>query len=122
MQKSLVKLKADLTEAEKQLLEKRSDLKDTEEAKEAIENYLDKIKPGCDFITKNFDLREKNRDIETKALSKAVTLIKDTPAYKSAVAKEKELAEGKCKSECKLDTTSLDCLVCMSGSSKGAYC
>jgi chromosome segregation ATPase len=122
MQKSLIKLKADLTEAEKQLLEKRSDLKDTTEAKEAIENYLDKIKPGCDFITKNFDLREKNRATETTALNKAVTLIKDTPAYKSAVAKDKELAKGKCKSECKLDTTSLDCLVCMSGSSKGAYC
>jgi len=122
MQKSLVKLKADLAEKEKELLEKQGDLKDTTEAKEAIETYLDKIKPGCDFITKNFDLREKNRATETTALDKAVTLIKDTPAYKAAKAKEAELASGKCKAECKLDTTSLDCLVCMDGSSKAAYC
>jgi len=122
MQKSLVKLKADLVEKEKELLEKQGDLKDTTEAKEAIETYIAKIKPGCDFITKNFDLREKNRATETKALDKAVTLIKDTPAYKSAKAKEAELASGKCKAECKLDTTSLDCLVCMDGSSKAAYC
>jgi len=122
MQKSLVNLKADLTQKEKELLEKRDDLKDTTEAKEAIETYLEKIKPGCDFITTNFDLREKNRATETKALNKAVTLIKDTPAYKTAVAKEQELADGKCKSDCKLDTTSLECLVCMDGGSKAAYC
>lgn len=122
MAKSLVKLKKDLTEAEKELLEKKSDLKDTTAAKEAIEKYIIKIKPGCDFITENFDLREENRNTETKALDKAKGLIKDTPTYKNAVAKEKELANGKCKSECKMDTTSLDCKVCMSGSKKADYC
>jgi len=122
MQKSLVKLKKDLTEAEKELIEKTSDLKDTTAAKEAIEKYILKIKPGCDFITENFDLREENRNTETKALDKAKGLIKDTPAYKKAVEREKELANGKCKSECKLDTTSLKCKVCMSGDSKADYC
>ena len=57
---------------------------------EAIENYLEKIKPGCDFITENFDLREENRATETTALEKAEGLIKDTPAYKDAVAAEEQ--------------------------------
>merc|ERR1719498_725407 len=122
MEESIVKLKKELTEAEKELIEKNTDLKETTAAKEAIEKYLEKIKPGCDFITKNMKLREENRATETKALNKAKGLIEDTPAYKKAVAKEKELANGKCKSECKLDTTSLDCKVCMSGDSKKDYC
>merc|ERR1719484_148755 len=78
VQKSLVKLK-----------------KDTTAAKEAIEKYILKIKPGCDFITENFDLREENRNTETKALDKAKGLIKDTPAYKKAVAKENRNTETK---------------------------
>lgn len=122
MQKTLVNLKEDLADSEKQLEEKRSDLKDTTQAKEAIEEYLEKIKPGCDFIEENFKVREENRNTETTALNKARDLIKDTPAYKTAVAKEKELADGKCKSECKLDTTSLSCKVCMEGTTKAAYC
>lgn len=122
MQKALVKLKADLTEAELKLEEKRTDLKETTAAKEAIEAYLLDIKPGCDFITDNFTLRDENRNTETKALNKAKGLIKDTPAYKSAVAKDAELAAGKCKSECKLDTTNVGCKACMSGTSKANYC
>jgi len=89
MQQGLVKLRADLADAEKELLGKQADLKDTTEAKEAVQNYLQKIKPGCDFIAANFDLREQNRETETKALNKAATLIKETPAYKAAAAKAK---------------------------------
>jgi hypothetical protein len=89
MQQGLVKLRADLADAEKELLGKQADLKDTTEAKEAVQNYLQKIKPGCDFIAANFDLREQNRETETKALTKAATLIKETPAYKAAAAKAK---------------------------------
>jgi len=88
MQEALVKLNEDLSEKKKELQEKTADLKDTTAAKEAIEQYLSKIKSGCDFIADNFDLREKNRATETTALDKAVTLIKDTPAYKSAAAKK----------------------------------
>merc|ERR1719498_2072026 len=74
--------KKTLAEKEKSLFNKQTDLKDTKHAKEAIEKYLKEIKPGCDFITKNYDDREENRRIETEALEKADTLIKDTPAYK----------------------------------------
>lgn len=82
MQDSLAELKKTLAEKEKTLFNKQTDLKDTKHAKEAIEKYIKEIKPGCDFITKNFDDREENRKIETEALEKADTLIKDTPAYK----------------------------------------
>merc|ERR1719263_2122779 len=122
MQSGLVKLKESIAEKEKELEEKQGDLKDTTAAKETIEAYIEKIKPGCDFITKNFDLREKNRATETEALDKAVKLIKDTSAYKDAAAKEKALLNGKCKSDCKLDKTALSCKACMDGKSKDEYC
>merc|ERR1719456_540765 len=82
-QKSLVKLKADLTEKEKDLLNAEEDLKATTNDRDAVVAYLEKIKPGCDFITKNFDLREKNRATESAALKKAIRLIEGTPAYKT---------------------------------------
>merc|ERR1719380_383847 len=76
MEDQLVELKETLAEKEKSLFNKQTDLKDTKHAKKAIEKYLKEIKPGCDFITKNYDDREENRRIETEALEKADTLIK----------------------------------------------
>jgi len=122
MQKGLVKLNSDLTEKEKELEEKQTDLKDTTKAKEAIEAYLLKIKPGCDFITTNLKMRDTNRDTETKALNKAKGLIEGTAAYKDAVQKDKELAAGKCKKECRLDDSSLKCKVCVAGTTKHDFC
>lgn len=122
MQEALVTLKETLAEKEKELEEKQVDLKDTTHAKESIEKYLLEIKPGCDFIQDNFDLREANRKTELDALEKAVTLIKGTPAYKDAEAKDAALAAGKCKSDCSLDKTSLKCKACMAGESEEAFC
>merc|ERR1740117_2118504 len=76
LEKSLADLQLLLAEKEKELLEKHEELQQTEADKLAIEVYLEKIKPGCDFITSNFDLREKNRKTEAAALNKAVGLIK----------------------------------------------
>merc|ERR1719487_249454 len=86
LEKSLAQLQEDLAATEKTLLSKKEDLKATEADKAAIEAYLLKIKPGCDFITTNFDLRETNRATEKAAMENAVVLIKGTPAYKTAVA------------------------------------
>merc|ERR1719405_209110 len=85
-QKNLANMQETLAEKEKELLETQEDLKETTKDKEAIEAYLLKIKPGCDFITKNYDEREKNRKTEKAALEKAIGLIKATPAYKTAMA------------------------------------
>merc|ERR1719498_1824610 len=84
-EKLLASLKEELAETEEKLLAAKEDLKATIADKEAIEAYLLKIKPGCDFITTNFDLREKNRATEKDALLKAIKLIKGTPAYKASV-------------------------------------
>merc|ERR1719375_2665072 len=79
----LVSLKKDLADAELELEKQREELDVTTREKVAIERYLEQIKPGCDFITTNFDSREANRADETAALEKAVTLLTETPAYKA---------------------------------------
>lgn len=97
-------------------------MKATTEDKEAIEAYLLKIKPGCDFITKNFDLREKNRKTEKEALEKAVKLIKATPAYKTAVNEATVESYGDCKEPCVADADDVKCKACMADVTIPAYC
>jgi len=119
---SLVKLQEDLATAEKTLVEKKEDLKDAENAAAKITDYLAKIKPGCDFITTNFDMREKNRKTENDALAKAVKLIKDTPAYKVAVQNAKEEGFGKCKEPCVKSEDGAKCQACLADVTVPAYC
>jgi hypothetical protein len=121
-QSSLIKLNEDLATAEKTLIEKKEDLKDTESAKAKIESYLLSIKPGCDFITTNFDSRESNRKTEVEALEKAVTLIKATPAYASAMAETKTESFGKCAELCNADEADAKCKACMADVTVPAYC
>lgn len=89
LQDSLVKYRKELADAEKDLVMKREDLEMTEHDKAAIEKYLETIKPGCDFITDNYDDRAKHRASEMTALDKAAELLKGTPAYKAAMAEDK---------------------------------
>merc|ERR1719194_344984 len=121
-QKTLASLQEKLAEAEKDLLDAQEDLKATTKDKEAIEAYLLKIKPGCDFITKNFDLREKNRGTEKAALEKAIKLIKGTPAYKSAVNAATVESYGDCKEPCVKDEDHVECKACMADVTIPAYC
>merc|ERR1719162_1173190 len=97
-EKALAGAQKTLAAKEEELVMKRKELKATIKEKEAIEAYLLKIKPGCDFITKNFEQREKNRATETTALKKATKLIKATPVYKNFKAEEKTEGFGDCKS------------------------
>jgi hypothetical protein len=121
-EKSLAKLQETLAEKEEELLAAEGDLKAATEDKEAIEAYLLKIKPGCDFITSNFDLREKNRATEKAALEKAIKLIKATPAYKTAVNEATVESYGKCKEECVADEADVTCKACMADVTIPAYC
>jgi len=89
LERSLVDLNQELTDKEKELATKRIELSDVQADKLAIEKYIESIKPGCDFITANFDTRESNRASEIAALENASKLLKDTPAYKAAKAEEK---------------------------------
>merc|ERR1719324_2065911 len=119
---SLVKLQEDLATAEKTLVEKKEDHKDAENAAAKITDYLAKIKPGCDFITTNFDMREKNRATEKGALEKAVKLIKGTPAYKTAVNSATVESYGDCKEPCVKDEDHVECKACMADVTIPAYC
>merc|ERR1719310_570977 len=121
-EKTLAKLKDELAKTEQELLETQEDLKATTEDKEAIEAYLLKIKPGCDFIDENFDLREKNRATEKKALEKAITLIKGTPAYKTYTDEARLESYGDCKDKCEKDDTQVECKACMADVTIPAYC
>jgi len=96
--------------------------KKTESEKLAIEQYLEKIKPGCDFITDNYEDREKSRGLETEALKKAVTLLKGTPAFTAAKATEKKKSWGKCRKICTRDEAHADCKACLADVSVPGYC
>merc|ERR1719375_1342435 len=100
LQKTLAELQKTLAEKKAELLSKKEELKKTEEEKKSLEDYLLDMKPGCDFITENFDQREENRATETDALKNAKTLLKDTPIYKTLKAKEHEDSLGDCKDTC----------------------
>merc|ERR1719271_2176533 len=121
-EKNLSDLQDNLATKQQELLEAQEDLKATTEDKEAIEAYLLKIKPGCDFITKNFDLREKNRKTEKEALEKAVKLIKATPAYKKAVNEATVESYGDCKEPCVADADDVMCKACMADVTIPTYC
>lgn len=121
-EKSLAELQTTLAKKEEELVMKHKELKATTKEKEAIETYLLKIKPGCDFITKNFDDREKNRLTETTALNKAKGLIKDTPVYKNFKAEEKIEGFGNCDTPCKANENDVKCKACLAKTSIPGYC
>jgi hypothetical protein len=121
-EKTLVSLRETLAQKEEDLLMRKKELKKTEGEKEALENYLSKIKPGCDFITENFDERERNRATETTALNKADGLIKATPVYKKAMAEAKTESFGDCKEPCTEDEDHVECKACMAKTSIPGYC
>jgi len=121
-EKNLASLQEQLAEAEKDLTDAEEDLKKTTAAHDAVVAYLLKIKPGCDFITENFDLREQNRGIEEAALEKAIKLIKGTPAYKTAVEEATVESYGKCKEPCVEDADDVKCKACRADVTIPAYC
>jgi DNA repair exonuclease SbcCD ATPase subunit len=121
-EKNLAELQKSLADAEENLLLRKEELKKDKKDKAAKEDYLEKIKPGCDFITENFDDREDNRKTEKEALEKAITLIKDTPVYKTAMAEAHADSFGECKDTCLEDEDHVDCKACMAKTSVPGYC
>jgi DNA repair exonuclease SbcCD ATPase subunit len=123
IQGQLVELKNTLADSKIELESKREQLAIAEKEKVAIERYLESIEPGCTFITTNFDLRKQKRDEETAALSFAVQKLKDTAAYKTAVAASDNAALGNCASSCQGDDrTHVKCEACLAGVSEPGYC
>jgi len=69
LQESLSSLKKTVADKEQERAHTARDLKTTKADKAAVEAYLEEIKPGCDFITKNLDERNNRREAEKKSLS-----------------------------------------------------
>merc|ERR1719456_335073 len=111
-----------LAEKEKTLEETRVNLDVTVKAKKAIERYLEKIKPGCDFITQYIDGRTDARKAEKEALIEAKKILKGTPAYQSAQAKDEKEALGKCADKCVGNMEHVECKACVAESTIPAYC
>lgn len=123
MQESLAKLKKTLAETEEELLQKKKDLEETEAAAAANLAYLEKIKPGCDFIDSKFLAREAHRAAESAALKKASTLLIGTPAYKAAVAAADLESLGSCETICTENSREdVKCKACLAKVSIPGYC
>merc|ERR1719281_382051 len=118
---TIASLEEQLAATEKTLEETTIDLEKTTKEKKALERYLLKIKPGCDFITENIDTRKENREAETSALNNAKDKLKSTPAYKSAAAAVEKDMLGKCAEPCS-DKASVECKACLAGTSVTGYC
>merc|ERR550537_1548623 len=87
MSDTIADLSSQLAEKSKTLEQTQVDLTKTTKEHKAIEKYLLKIKPGCDFITENIETRNEHRQAEIESLIAAESALKDTPAYKKAAAK-----------------------------------
>merc|ERR1719265_3111890 len=118
---TIADLNENLASTEKTLEETQIDLEKTSNEKVALEKYLLKIKPGCDFITENIDTRKDNRKAETDALNTAKDKLTGTPAYKSAAAAAEKVMLGKCADSCS-DKSSVECKACVAGTSVTGYC
>jgi len=121
-EKTLGELQEKLANSEEDLLEAEEDRKATTKDKEEVEDYLAKIKPGCDFIKSNYVLREKNRGTEKSALETAKSTLKGSPAYKNAEADATVESYGKCKDPCVEDATHVKCKACQADVTIPAYC
>jgi hypothetical protein len=120
-QKNMVELKSALANAEKEMLDKKQELKQANKDKTATEAFLADIKPACDFIFDNFELRTKNRKLETSAMVQARKLLKSSPAYQTASAEAEADALGACKSKCGVPEH-VKCKACLADVSVPGYC
>merc|ERR1719420_1010602 len=122
-QDSIADLSAQLGEKEKTLMETNEDLTKTLAEHKAVEKYLLKIKPGCDYITENIETRDEHRAAEMKALIAAEDALKATPVYKKAAAEAEKAALGECADKCPVgEDKNLACKACIAGTSESGYC
>jgi len=122
LEESLAELQKTLAEKEEELIMKVEEHKKTTKDRDAVEDYLEKIKNGCDFITTHYEEREANRGTEAEALDRAYELIEDTPAYQNAVAEAHIGSFGDCKEPCVADEGHVKCKACMAEVTIPAYC
>jgi len=124
LQKSLVELKKTLSEKLLDLSEKKEALAATETDKVAVENYMAKIKRGCDFFQVNYEDRKARRKEETSAVENLIKTLKDTAYYKVEAARESQngYKEAGCGTECAEDPDHAKCQACVEKVSVRGYC
>eukprot|EP00418_Pyrodinium_bahamense_P021550 CAMPEP_0179147194 /NCGR_PEP_ID=MMETSP0796-20121207/71140_1 /TAXON_ID=73915 /ORGANISM="Pyrodinium bahamense, Strain pbaha01" /LENGTH=770 /DNA_ID=CAMNT_0020847769 /DNA_START=29 /DNA_END=2341 /DNA_ORIENTATION=- len=111
-----------LAEKEEERVGLQKDLKTTKVEKAAIEAYLLKIKPGCDFIVGNIEARSANRQEEQDALENATEQLKGSPAYQEAMMQAHNESLGECLETCAGAEENVECLACMAHVTVPAYC
>jgi len=122
LQESIAKLNKELTTKEKELQAKYEEEETTEREKIAIERYIEKIKPGCDFITGKYADRKTARSAEKTALEGAKTKLEGSPNFKLAQQRDTEDGMGECKETCLKDESDVECKACLAGVSVPGYC
>jgi len=122
LMENLAELQTTLAEKVAELEMKNKELKKEIAGKIATEDYLAEIKPGCDFITKNIETRDKNRATEKKALKQVKKLLKASPAYKAAIEKAEIESWGECKGKCLGQKEHVECKACLAKVSVPGYC
>jgi len=75
MQKEIVSKKAAKAEAGKDLRQAESDLGDTMQELEGLAKYNARLHKECDYLLKNFELRQKSRGEEVEALQQAKQIL-----------------------------------------------
>merc|ERR1719446_309583 len=119
---NLVELRTTLAEKLADLEMKKKDLAKETAGKIATEDYLAKIKPGCDFITDNIEVRDESRATEKTALKHAKALLKGSPAYKAAMENAKVESWGACKEKCIGQEEHAKCKACLAKVTIPGYC
>merc|ERR1719443_118725 len=123
LQDTIADLNDQLAEKTESLIQTNEDLTKTLAEHKAVEKYLLKIKPGCDYITENIETRNEHRAAEIKALTAAEDALKSTPVYKKAAAEAEKMALGECADKCPVgEPKNLACKACIAGITESAYC
>eukprot|EP00812_Abedinium_dasypus_P011731 NODE_5276_length_596_cov_269.720887.p1 GENE.NODE_5276_length_596_cov_269.720887~~NODE_5276_length_596_cov_269.720887.p1 ORF type:complete len:166 (-),score=56.51 NODE_5276_length_596_cov_269.720887:47-544(-) len=117
-----LKLEGDLADTRKQIDEMTENLGIAQDSHTAIGKYLEEIKPGCDFIQANLELRNSNRAEETTALEKAIELIKGSPAYLKFERDREHAGLGSCKDACAGKEEHVECKACLARVEIAGYC
>jgi len=121
-QESLKNLQETLANTKKELAGKKKDLKTTQGELKAVEDYLAKIKPGCDFITDNIELRKANRQTERNALNTTIDELKGSAVYEEAEAAAHNNTLGGCLDKCTGNEDHVECKACLAEVTIPAYC
>jgi len=122
LQETIINLEEEIAEKENDIETAHVDREATELELKETERYIEKIKPGCDFITENIDMRKDSRKAETEALNGAMDALKGTPSYKEAAAEAEAQELGECAEKCVGKKDQAECKACLSGTSVAGYC